>query len=168
MAQSNNANVSGLADNNVRHSEIRFNIADYFLPALQSWPTYNGTNMSIVQFIRELSERANAAEYDESKLARILPLQLTGAAKIKYDNYENDVKAYYRKAVAQLKRDFRSPNYVEIAKSKIYHGKQEPNENVIVFGQHVRDLVEMPTRRAAKLPLKKSHVKHSLEEYFLT
>ncbi|KIH57143.1 integrase core domain protein [Ancylostoma duodenale] len=97
--------------------------------------------MPVVQFVRELNEKATAAGYDEAKLARLIPLQLSGAAKIKYDNYAADLKSDYRKILDQLKKDFRSPNYVEMAKSKIYSIKQELAEDVVVFGQRVKDLV---------------------------
>lgn len=39
------------------------------------------------------------------------------------------------------KKDFRSPNYVEIAESKFYLMRQEPDENVTIYGQRMRDLV---------------------------
>ncbi|RCN39899.1 hypothetical protein ANCCAN_14169 [Ancylostoma caninum] len=93
--------------------------------------------MPVVQFVRELNEKATAAGYDEAKLARLIPLQLSGAAKIKYDNYAADIRSDYRKILDQLKKDFRSPNYVEMVKSEIYSIKQELT---VVFGQRVKDL----------------------------
>ena len=47
------------------------------------WPTYDGYNMPVIKFVRELNEKATAAGYDEEKFARLLPLQLNGAAKVK-------------------------------------------------------------------------------------
>ncbi|EYC04035.1 hypothetical protein Y032_0090g2380 [Ancylostoma ceylanicum] len=121
---------------------VSVNLNDFFLPALQAWPVYNGSNMPVVKFVRELNEKATAAGYTEERLARMLPLQLSGAAKIKYDAYDDKTKQDYRRVLDALKRDFRTKNYIEIAKSKLHHVKQEPDEDVVVFGQRVKDLVE--------------------------
>ncbi|KIH68826.1 hypothetical protein ANCDUO_00833 [Ancylostoma duodenale] len=121
---------------------VHVNISDLFLPALNSWPVYDGYNMPVVKFVRDLNEKATAAGYDEDKLARLLPLQLSGAAKVKYTSYSQMMKQNYRNVLDQLKKDFRNQNYIEIAKSKIHQMKQNPEEDVIVFGHRVKDLDE--------------------------
>ena len=47
------------------------NISDFFLPAFHMWPTYDGYNMPVVKFVRELNEKATAAGYDKERLARL-------------------------------------------------------------------------------------------------
>lgn len=61
---------------------------------------------------------------------------------MKYDAYNLKTKQDCQKVLSQLKSDFRSKNYVEIAKSKLHHLKQEPYEDVVVFAQRAKDLVE--------------------------
>ncbi|KIH64092.1 reverse transcriptase [Ancylostoma duodenale] len=129
-------------DGNENRVHVSVILNDFFLPAQKSWPVYNGSNMPVVKFVRELNEKATAAGYTEERLARMLPLQLSGAAKIKYDAYDEKTKQDFRKVVDALKRDFRTKNYIQIAKSKLHHIKQEPDEDVVLFAQRVKDLVE--------------------------
>ncbi|EPB77221.1 hypothetical protein ANCCEY_03671 [Ancylostoma ceylanicum] len=110
-------------DENVVHVSV--NLKDFFLPALQAWPVYNGSNMPLVKFVRKLNEKATAAGYTEERLTRMLPLQLSGAAKIKYDAYDDKTKQDYRRVLNAHKRDFRTKNYIEIAESKLHHVKQD-------------------------------------------
>ncbi|EPB72296.1 hypothetical protein ANCCEY_08613 [Ancylostoma ceylanicum] len=141
MSRTNNeAMINHVSDD--RGLNVSVNISDLFLPAFHSWPTYDGHNTSVVKFVRDLNEKATAAGYDEEKLARLLPLQLSGAAKIKYMSYSPEIKHDYKKVLDQLKTDFRNRNYVSIVKAKIQHVRQDPDEDVFVFGQRVKDLVE--------------------------
>ena len=113
-----NAETVAANVNEDRNFNDRVNIADLFLPAFQSWPVYDGHNMPVVKFVRKLNEKATAASYDEEKLARLLPLQLSGAAKVKYTSCPDEIELSYRRTVDQLRSDFRNRNYVEISRSK--------------------------------------------------
>lgn len=76
------------------------------------------------QIHTRVESKGNGARYTDERLARMLPVQLSGVAKVSMMPMMK--KRRLQEVLDAHKRDCRAKNYIEIAKSKLHHIKQEP------------------------------------------
>ncbi len=114
-------------------------------PAIFSFLTpFSGENgnSSFRAFIKQFNEVANAFGYTEDQCTRILPLLLTGTAKIKFHQLTEAEKANLKTLVTTLQGKLESNLQQEGAKCQLRIVQQGKEENVPSFAVRVQNLID--------------------------
>lgn len=120
---------------------INRGMENMLISGMIQWPTFDGTK-SVSRFIRRLDETKEIMRYSDDRMVRYVPLRLKGVALIKFRNYPDNVKAEYSLFKKALQEDFCSKERRELAKLKLNNICQKDREEIVVYAQRIRDLVD--------------------------